>query len=295
MTGVNTEAICGGGVAVSADGDVYVSVHAYINYSCIKVFDKDGLPKEDIGSFGSEKKQFDKPSKLMILNDVLYVIDTGNNRIQSISLSGKYLGEFQLPEFRCPDTRKGTPTPTGITHDGKGHIIVCDSSYGVHMFDGNGNHLSRVDCSKPLIDIAVDNDGIINILVKPMTIQDLPACYNKNRFLVSHPQPVHFEIQPIQETLGGLKMVYAQVSSNCLLSANSLAIDHMNNRIITGARSYMYNNNLMHICVVDCQNNNYLGFTELNSYNSTGKGVYDLALDKNGILYVAELFRVLRL
>ena len=103
------------GIAASPDGSVFVFVQNTLvpvaSLACIKVFDENGTFKHEFGSHGSGQLQFNNPTKLMILNDVLYVVDTGNGRIQRITLFGKYIGEFC-----CPTHEGGYPNPQSITH-----------------------------------------------------------------------------------------------------------------------------------------------------------------------------------
>ena len=141
------------GLAVSSNGNLYVSCMD----SCIKVFNEDGSFKQKFGSQGNACGQFQNPQKLTIYDDVLYVADSGNNRIQKFSLHGEYMGEFG---GRAQDHHQALlSNPKGITHNGKGHIFVADDK-ALHMFKTDGTHLKQLECQSNRV--CVDNEDNIN-------------------------------------------------------------------------------------------------------------------------------------
>ena len=93
------------GVAIHTNGDVYVS--DYGGY--ISLFNANGTFQKKIGSPGSGNGQLQSPFGLMITGDILYVVDSGNNRIQMFTIAGEYIGQFGQGQLSGP---------WGITHNG---------------------------------------------------------------------------------------------------------------------------------------------------------------------------------
>ena len=110
-------------VAIHDNGDIYVGSYDH----CIYVFDQTGQLKNTIGSSGSGDGQFSYPSGISIKGDVLYVADGGNNRVQKLTSSGKFLHKFGQ-------------------HDSNNKLIVSDySNYRIQIFNENGGWLLTID------------------------------------------------------------------------------------------------------------------------------------------------------
>ena len=99
------------------------------------------------------------------------------------------------------------------------------------MFDTDGNHLSSINLSSVnrystiIYDIAVDNDGIINVLTQcQQSEENKLGCFQN------------------KATLGGLKILNVCPPQSILQSGGSMVIDHMNNRIISGQAPNMGSN-----------------------------------------------------
>lgn len=86
---------------------------------CIKVFSKDGVFLNDIGSEGSGDGQLKKPSGLAIdkFNNLI-ICDKGNRRLQIFSLDGKFLNSVVLESIL------EHPTSVAVTENGR--LLVCD-------------------------------------------------------------------------------------------------------------------------------------------------------------------------
>ena len=143
------------GLAISSNGDIYASCG---DSNCIKVFNEDGTLKQTFGSKGNGHGQFQNPQKLTIFDEVLYVADSGNNRVQKFSLSGQYIGEFS--GLKIGDKALLLSNPVGITYDGRGHIIVSDYN-GINVFGTDGTHYNTFQGAHACSDICVDNDGLV--------------------------------------------------------------------------------------------------------------------------------------
>ena len=163
-------------LAISSNGNIYCS-DEYEN--SIYVFKSDQIytfptaePKKEVilkwGEKGNNRAQFDGPTGLTFNTEGdLYVVDSGNNRIQIFSPQGNYISSWGKE-----GTEKGTfYKPWGITIDNKGNIYVADwGNNRVQKFDYNGQYISSIGTdggpdqrlSHPA-HVAVDKDGDIYI------------------------------------------------------------------------------------------------------------------------------------
>ena len=140
------------GVAIHTNGDVYVSdAGGYVG-----LFNANGTLQKNIGSPGSGNGQFQSPFGLTITGDILYVVDSGNNRIQKFTIAGVYAGQFGEGQLSGP---------WGITHNGKGQLLVADyNNQRVQVFNANGSLIQTISCgSYNPSDVAVDNEGNIHV------------------------------------------------------------------------------------------------------------------------------------
>ena len=97
-------------VGVSNKREVFVGVGGT---HCISVFDTEGYHLRSIGTKGSGRRQFSSPSGIAIHDDVMYVSEFFNHRIQKLSTLGDYKstfgkhgsgdGEFNGPRGLCFD------------------------------------------------------------------------------------------------------------------------------------------------------------------------------------------------
>ena len=128
-------------VAVDDNGDVYVAVYGY---HCIDVFNKEGTKLRSIGtpgSNGSENGQFYNPFGIAIRGSVLYVVDQGNNRIQKMTTSGKFISKFGTSGSGAGQLS----TPRGICLDRDGRVFVSDSGNNrVSVFEADGTFACHI-------------------------------------------------------------------------------------------------------------------------------------------------------
>ena len=141
------------GVAIHTNGDVYVSdTGGYIS-----LFNANGTLQKNIGSPGAGNGQLQSPFGLTITGDILYVVDSGNNRVQKFTIAGEYIGQFGQGQLSGP---------WGITHNGKGQLLVADyNNQRVQIFNANnGSLIQTISCgSYNPSDVAVDNEGNIHV------------------------------------------------------------------------------------------------------------------------------------
>ena len=156
------------GIAIGTNGDVYASCSDAdppfedSTTAYIQVFNNNGTAIRTIGSIGNGNGQFSDPHGLVLVDDTLYVTDSGLHRVQMFSAStGKYIGQFGSKGEGHGQLR----TPYGITYDGKGHILVADyNNRRVQVFNMDGTFVQVIDCDGQLpTDVAVDNVGNIHV------------------------------------------------------------------------------------------------------------------------------------
>ena len=105
-------------VAIHENGDIYVGSIDHHIY----VFDQGGHLKNIIGSKGSGDGQFNVPCSIFIIGVVMYIADCLNNRIQMLTIEGKFLHKFGKEgsgqgQFKYP---------RGVVVDLRNRVIVSD-------------------------------------------------------------------------------------------------------------------------------------------------------------------------
>lgn len=141
IIGREGEFIGAGGIAVDEqEGLLYVSdskkhlinVYSLRDYSKIKT----------IGSRGGGKGEFNYPTFITTDREgKLYVVDTGNFRVQIFDREGNFIKSFGTPG----DSPGSFARPKGIAIDSEGHIYVVDAAFqNFQIFDFEGNILLYV-------------------------------------------------------------------------------------------------------------------------------------------------------
>ena len=132
-------------VAVAPDGSrIYVLDTGGIRNKqhSIVVFDGEGRRVNVIGKRGAGGGEFNLPLSVKLAPDGgLYVVDTGNFRVQKLSASGAPLSSFGKPG-RYPG-QFGHPKDLAL--DANGNIYVTDASFGVfQIFNPSGRILLSI-------------------------------------------------------------------------------------------------------------------------------------------------------
>ena len=164
------------GIAIAADGNVYVSDEAE---NFIKVFppdltypfpeyDPDGEAINRWGETGAADGRLDGPSGLAFdAGDDLYVVDSRNDRVQKFTKDGRHLLSWGSPG----DAEGRFRAPWGITIDQAGDVYVADwgndrvqkfSPDGTHLLSFEGTPEDGGDLWHPA-DVAVDSDGDVYV------------------------------------------------------------------------------------------------------------------------------------
>ena len=129
---------------------------------------------QKFGCYGYEDGEFVLPQEIAISEKEIYVVDSGNNRIQIFSDKGQFLSKFgskgtEPGLFRCP---------SGIAVDGEGKIIVSEN-YGsrIQIFSKYGDFIAFVGSENLFREpafIAVDHNG--RIIVADATYNIIQFC-----------------------------------------------------------------------------------------------------------------------
>ena len=150
------------GIAIHDSGDIYV---ACWNGHSIRIFDQAGQQKRAIGSHGNGDGQFNYPAGLFIKGDVLYVADSGNNRIQKLATGGKLLQMFHQDgsgkeKFNLPMAVIVDQRDMMIVADHYNHRIVILDQVGTWLWTikGSGSHAFRFPYG-----LSLDPLGNINV------------------------------------------------------------------------------------------------------------------------------------
>jgi DNA-binding beta-propeller fold protein YncE len=196
------------GLGVNSDGSrVYAVDIGGTSYDTHRILVYDGLSGKklsEIGKRGNKQGELNLPRDVAVAEDgSLYVVDSGNFRIQKFSPDGKFISEFgsigRLPgQFSRPKE---------IALDKDGNIYVADAAFGnFQIFTSKGELLLpvgvRADSPGPThmmlpSGIAVDSDGRIYFvdqffrkvdvyrpialgLTEGFTSKDLKGKYNPN-------------------------------------------------------------------------------------------------------------------
>ena len=153
-------------VAIHDNGDIYVGSID----SCIYVFVQTGQLKYTIGSLGSGDGQFSSPCGISIKGDVLYVADSGNDRVQKLTSSGKFLHKFG----QRGSGQGQLSWPRAVIIDSNNKLIVSDTSnHRIQIFNENGGWLLTIDGNgsgnhsfQSPWGLALDRQGNIHVAAK---------------------------------------------------------------------------------------------------------------------------------
>jgi DNA-binding beta-propeller fold protein YncE len=123
------------GIAIDAEGDVYVSDYALDR---IVKFGPDGTVLAQWGGSGGALGQFNAPFGLAVdASDTLYVVDQLNNRVQRFATDGTPLSAWGGPGAAAGELR----TPFGVAVSG-GRVYVADfGNDRVQVFGTDGSVL----------------------------------------------------------------------------------------------------------------------------------------------------------
>ena len=148
-------------VAVTADGNLAVAEYSSADYysSYVTLYSVTGQSVYTFGSHGSSDQQFNKPSAVAITGDLLYVCDTGNSRVQKLSISRRsFISNFGT------SGQGQLSNPRGICTDPDGKVYVADSSKQlIYVFNGDGSFAYSFPCQQNPWGMAFDHQGRLHV------------------------------------------------------------------------------------------------------------------------------------
>ena len=166
-------------VGVSDKREIFVGVGGA---HCISVFDTEGYNLRSIGTKGSGRRQFSSPSGIAIHDDVMYVSEFFNHRIQKLSTLGDYKSTFGRQGSRDGELNG----PRGLYFDRISKLLFISDSgnnrVSVFHLDGTfAYHITGNRSDKSSIDnpwgLAFDPLGQLHVV-----------CYGSNCVKVFSPE-----------------------------------------------------------------------------------------------------------
>ncbi len=169
-------------VAFDSNENLYVSDEKLDRITC---FDREG---ELVGSWGVSGEglgEMHRPTGLLILDDVVYVTDAMNHRIQRYHTDGRFIDQLNTTK----NTESQLHYPWGIASGVNNDVYVADwGNNRVVRFNQEGDFMSElvggIDADMPLnrpADVAVDNEG--NLYVADWGNQQLQVFDENYNFL----------------------------------------------------------------------------------------------------------------
>ncbi len=125
-------------LAIDKDGNIYVSDYLQDR---IQVFDARGRSLYSFGGSGDTPGHFHGPVSLLLINEILYVSDEGNRRIQKFSLDGTFLQEFGKDE-----EGQSPLAPAGLAFEpSKQYLYLADRKGGrILSYDLEGSYIKSI-------------------------------------------------------------------------------------------------------------------------------------------------------
>ncbi len=136
------------GIAVDSHDDTYITdaannrVQRYgRNGNLITQWGRSGIRNWAESGASEEEGRFYQPAGIAVASDGnVYVVDSGNNRIQKFDSHGNFLIQWGSPGIGSGNFRN----PTEVAVDAKGCVYVADSGNNrIQKFDGNGKLLTK--------------------------------------------------------------------------------------------------------------------------------------------------------
>jgi uncharacterized protein YjbI with pentapeptide repeats len=122
----------------------------------IQIFDLNGIFLSKFGSSGNQKGEFDMPMHISASNDLLYIADSGNKRIQVVDSEGQFVKEFSVPISNESDLEISLDI-----FENKIYVINSKNS-DLFIYDLNGNLIKKIILE---YDIGNSSIGVENGLI----------------------------------------------------------------------------------------------------------------------------------
>ena len=99
----------------------------------IQIFDLNGKFLSKFGSSGNQKGEFSRPMQISASNDLLYIADSGNKRIQVVDSEGQFVNEFSVPISNESDLEISLDVSENRIH------VINNKNTNLLIYDLNGN------------------------------------------------------------------------------------------------------------------------------------------------------------
>jgi len=137
----------------------------------IQIFDLNGKFLSKFGNSGNQKGEFSRPMHISASNDLLYIADSGNKRIQVVDSEGQFVKEFSVPISNESDLEISLDISENKIY------VINNKNADVLIYDLNGNLIKKIILGQDIgnSSIGVENDLIVisNINKNTITIFDL--------------------------------------------------------------------------------------------------------------------------
>jgi sugar lactone lactonase YvrE len=144
-----------GGVAVAADGTIYLS---FMQQHKVAAYTPDGKLLRTIGKKGKGDGELSQPGGLLLLADgTVYVADQGNHRVQWFTAEGKYLGQWG---GHGTEAGKFGGKESAGSRFGGPHFLARDGAGRFYATEGAPGRIQKLAADgKPLAAWADTGDG----------------------------------------------------------------------------------------------------------------------------------------
>ena len=122
----------------------------------IQIFDLNGKFLSKFGSSGNQKGEFSRPMQISASNDLLYIADSGNKRIQVVDSEGRFVKEFSVPISNESDLEISLDVSENKIY------VINNKNTNLWIYDLNGNLIVKKILGQ---DIGNSSIGVENGLI----------------------------------------------------------------------------------------------------------------------------------
>lgn len=122
----------------------------------LALLDKEGKYQKSIGELGSGKVEFSNPTGITVHDNNLYVLDSGNSRVQVLNENFEYVDQIKLNVLVH---KQGGFCYTDIAVDSDGTVYVTTDSVGIHDAYISVLKDGKILTTKPFVGYLAEYDG----------------------------------------------------------------------------------------------------------------------------------------
>ena len=150
---------------------------------CVYVYDSSGKRKATIGKHGESDLEFKYPYGIAISGDRVYVVDSGNHRVQSFTTSGKFLSKFGS----CGSGTGQFLNPRHLSNDSDDRVYISDpENQRIQVFHSNGSFIATFGDRHSFrwpIGLAIAPDG--NLFIPGFSSNNVTVLTHEGQFVRS--------------------------------------------------------------------------------------------------------------